>query len=227
MTRITLRVLLLEDDPDDAELVLAALRRGRGVPCAVTRVDTEGAFRSALSEEWDAVLADYRLPSFSGAAALGVLAELGSDVPCIVVSGAIGDEAVAEVIRAGAVDFVAKDRLGRLPDALWRSVGDAQEHRRRAAAEAALVESRHRTLLLKGRVVELDRRRRDALELNDSVLQRLVVAQAALQGAGPGVAETAVSEALDGLRSVMAGLVPEELVPGCLRRDQPVGAEDP
>jgi len=81
-----LRVLLLEDCADDAELIVAVLRPDAEVRYDVTRVQDESAFRRALLRRWDVVLADYRLPAFSAPAALRVLSEISLTMPCVVVS---------------------------------------------------------------------------------------------------------------------------------------------
>lgn len=221
--REALRVLLLEDDPAEAEEIVHALCGDVDVRFELTRVDDERTFRAALTRRWDVVLADYRLAAFSAPAALAVLSELGLGLPCIVFSGTIGDEAAAEVILAGAAYFVAKDRLAKLPHALHHSVREARERRRRLAAEVGLREARHLSEMLCVHLGELDHRRADAMDLNDEALQRLVVAQAALQLGDPARAALAVDEALTGVQHVMAGLLPEVSAPGSFRRDRAVG----
>jgi len=219
-----LRVLLLEDCADDAELIVAVLRPDAEVRYEVTLVQDESAFRRALLRRWDMVLADYRLPAFSAPAALGVLSEMSLTMPCVVVSGAVGDEAAAAVIGAGAADFVAKDKLWRLPTAVRHAVDQAREHELRAAAEQALRDSRHRAELLDVQVGELARRRAGAVELNDRALQRLVVAQAALTLGDTATAQAAIADALTGVQRVISGLMPQTLTPGSFRlggRDTP------
>jgi signal transduction histidine kinase len=121
-----LRVLLVEDSDSDAKLITAALRRGcPGVE--VERVDDGIAMRSALeSKAWDAVVSDWTLPAFSGLAALRLVRELGLDLPFIIVSGSIGEEAAVEGMRQGAHDYVLKDRLTRLAIAVEREVAEAR-----------------------------------------------------------------------------------------------------
>jgi PAS domain S-box-containing protein len=108
-----LRLLLVEDNPIDAELMLYELRRAGFAPEG-ERVETEAAFRERLSAELDLVLSDYRMPQFSGLRALELLRERGLDVPFILVSGAIGEESAVEAMKQGAADYLLKDRLGRL-----------------------------------------------------------------------------------------------------------------
>jgi PAS domain S-box-containing protein len=133
-----LRVLIIEDSDLDAELELIELRKG-GYQPAHKQVDTPGAMRTALeSQRWDVVLSDYVMPQFSGPAALKVLQEKGIDVPFIVVSGKIGEDAAVEMMRAGAHDFIVKGNLKRLVPAIERELRDADVRRARREADAAL-----------------------------------------------------------------------------------------
>lgn len=110
----TLRVLLVEDQDADAELLMATLRSyGHGYDW--TRVQTEADYRAGLDAGPDIVLSDYHLPRFSGLRALAILRERGLDTPFILVSGAVSETEAAEVLRQGADDVLAKDQLGRLP----------------------------------------------------------------------------------------------------------------
>lgn len=215
-----LRVLLLEDDPEEAEQILSALGGDPDTRFELTRVADEDSFRTALEQTWDVVLADYRLGDFGAPAALAILSELGHGPPCIVFSGTIGDEAAAEVIRSGAAYFVPKDGLVRLPHAVDHSVREAREKGRRLTAEAALRDSQRLSDLLCVHLGELDRRRSGAMDLNDAALQRLIVAQAALTLGDPARAAIAVDEALCGVQHVMEGLLPEVPEPGSFRRDR-------
>ncbi len=139
-----LRVLVVEDSADDFELLVAALRRGAYNPAA-RRVDDEPAMRSALAERaWDVVLCDHRLPRFSSTQALATLQSSGHDIPFLIVSGAIGEEAAAEAMHAGADDCVLKDRIARLVPAIERSLKAAGGRRERQLAERALRESEAR-----------------------------------------------------------------------------------
>jgi signal transduction histidine kinase len=121
-----LRVLVVEDSPSDLKLVLRALRTGYP-DLHVERVEDAPALRAALAAgSWDVVLSDWSLPAFSGAAALGLVAEMGLDLPFIIVSGSIGEETAVEAMRHGARDYVLKDRLARLPSAVEREVRQAR-----------------------------------------------------------------------------------------------------
>jgi DNA-binding NtrC family response regulator len=107
-----LRVLLVEDD-DDAELLVAALRAD-GLTIDVQRVDTEAACHEALCSDPDVILTDYRLPGFNALSVIRMAREHASSPPVVLVSGAIGEELATEAIKQGAVAFLFKDRLGRL-----------------------------------------------------------------------------------------------------------------
>src|SRR4051812_18231111 len=113
MTEI-LNVLLVEDSPSDAKMLAQELRQS-GWTLEIARVETAETMRAALrGSKWDIVISDWSMPKFSAAAALAVLKETALDLPFIIVSGTIGEETAVEAMRAGAHDYVLKDRLGRL-----------------------------------------------------------------------------------------------------------------
>jgi PAS domain S-box-containing protein len=142
-----LTVLLVEDRASDAELIVAALRRS-GLQVTWSRVDTETAYIGSLDSAPDLVLADYRLPQFDALRALGHLTERGLDIPFIVVSGTIGDEEAAALIKAGAADYLLKDRLGRLGTAVRAALTTRALLRQRQRDEEALRESAELTRLV-------------------------------------------------------------------------------
>ncbi|TMH24295.1 MAG: response regulator, partial [Betaproteobacteria bacterium] len=121
-----IRILQVEDSAADAELMARALRKA-GYDVAWTRVAREADFIRALEPAPDVVLADYRLPGFSGLRALELLKRRHPEIPLIIVSGTIGEEKAVETIRLGADDYVWKDRLGRLPTAVRNAVLAARE----------------------------------------------------------------------------------------------------
>ena len=126
----SLRVLLVEDNEHDAVIVLDELQRG-GFAVELLRVETESAFSTALSNhEWDVIIADYHLPRFSALSALVIYRELHLDVPFVLVSGTIADSDAVECMRAGAHDFLSKDRLARLVPVILRERGIRLERRR-------------------------------------------------------------------------------------------------
>ena len=114
-----LRLLLLEDRPDDAELIIAQLKRD-GFDITSELVNTAEAYERALETSPDVILADYDLPQFGAVPALKILKKRGTDVPFIIVSGSIGEVAAAAAMRAGANDYVLKDNLSRLAPAIER-----------------------------------------------------------------------------------------------------------
>ncbi len=139
-----LRVLMVEDSEDDAELTVYALQRGGYAP-QVTRVDTPDALRAALAEKaWDIVIADYSLPSFSGLEALELLQASGEDLPFLLVSGTVGEDIAVAAMKAGAHDYLMKDNLVRLVPAVARELREAQVRRARQQAENALRASEER-----------------------------------------------------------------------------------
>jgi two-component system sensor histidine kinase UhpB len=137
-----LRIVLLEDDPHDAELIqLELARNGMKVDWRVAAHESD--FREALQPEFPhAVLADYTLPGFDGLAALKIAQRTCPDVPFIFVSGSLGEERAIEALKSGATDYVLKDRLQRLPAVVQRALTEARDRRKRRAAETALEEQR-------------------------------------------------------------------------------------
>ena len=109
-----LRLLLLEDDPVDADLVAATLSEA-GLACTAHRVDTRSDFIAALeSGAYDLILADYSIPGFDGMTALSLAREQAPDIPFLFVSATIGEELAIDAMHQGATDYVLKQRLGRL-----------------------------------------------------------------------------------------------------------------
>jgi diguanylate cyclase (GGDEF)-like protein/PAS domain S-box-containing protein len=136
-----LRILMLEDTPTDAELAEHELRKA-GIVFTSMRVETQDAFVQALDEfRPDIVLSDYKLPDFSGMAALEIIQRDHPEVPVIIVTGALSDVKAVELIQAGAMDYVLKDRLARLAPAVQRALEAEQGIRSRNATELALRES--------------------------------------------------------------------------------------
>ena len=119
--RSPLHALLVEDSPDDAELMAHELRQS-GFDLTWDRVDSEADYLAHLEKSPAIILADYSLPQFSGLRALELLQQRGLSVPFIVVSGTIGEEAAAAVVKLGAADYVLKSRLSRLGSAVRRAL---------------------------------------------------------------------------------------------------------
>lgn len=148
-----LKILMLEDEPADAELAEVALRKA-GIVFSSKRVDTRGAFIAALKEfRPNIILADYKLPAFDGLSALAIAVEQAPDVPFVFVSGAMGEEFAIETLHQGAADYVIKDRLGKLVPAVNRALQEANERHLRRQAEAvrrelaAIVESSEEAII--------------------------------------------------------------------------------
>ena len=132
-----LRVVHVEDNPADADLMARALREA-GYDVDWQRVETEDEFRRALESAPDVVVADYHLPRFGGLRALELLRQIHPHIPFLVVSGAVGEEEAAETIRLGAADYLLKDRMGRLPAAVRNAVGAERERAAREKAQSEL-----------------------------------------------------------------------------------------
>ncbi len=136
-----LRVVIVEDVPDDALLIELALRRG-GYAAETERVQNEAELRAALARgPWQAVISDYSLPSFSALRAMEIVKAELDDVPFLIVSGSIGEESAVAALKAGAADFIVKTNLDRLITALDRELRDAQTRRERRDAIEALEEA--------------------------------------------------------------------------------------
>src|SRR5262249_41642873 len=130
-------VLLIEDDQDDAYLILHCLTSG-GFEVRHQLVSTASGVRTALeAEKPDVILCDYRMPGFHGLHALEIAREMAPEVPLLIISGGIGEEHAVEAMRRGAHDYVMKDRIARLPSAVAAAIEKARlrEENRRSAEE--------------------------------------------------------------------------------------------
>ncbi len=141
---IPLQALIAEDSEEDALLLLRELRKG-GYDTTSERVETPEGFREALERgAWDIVLCDYTFPRFSGKEALKIFKETGRDLPFIFVSGTIGEESAVEAMKAGAHDYVIKNRLSRLCPAVERELREAAERRAGREAEESMRSSENK-----------------------------------------------------------------------------------
>src|SRR4051812_36866073 len=120
-----LRALLVEDSANDAELVLLELGRG-GYSGTSERGQTGADLERALERDWEIVLSDYSMPGYSGLEALSLVRRKGIDIPFIIVSGTVGEEAAVGAMRAGAHDYVLKQSLVRLCPAIDRELREAE-----------------------------------------------------------------------------------------------------
>ena len=153
-----LNLLLLEDSPNDAELILEVLREA-GFELTFRRVDSQADYLRELDQPPDFILSDYSMPQFTAFDALRLMKERGLDIPFIVVSGCIGEEMAVQCMRAGATDYLLKDRLARLGP----SVSHALDRTRliedkRQAEQRLFLETFHDSLTgLPNRALFLDR----------------------------------------------------------------------
>jgi two-component system, cell cycle sensor histidine kinase and response regulator CckA len=139
--RTTLRILHLEDDPNDVELVHSMLEDG-GIHCQTTTVQTRPDFAAALARgETDLVISDFALPAFDGLSALDMTRAQYPELPFIIVSGTLGEELAIESLKRGATDYVLKERLSRLVPAVIRARKEAEERSQRRRLEAQFIEA--------------------------------------------------------------------------------------
>ena len=154
----SLNLLLLEDSLNDAELILDVLREA-GFEPAFRRVDSQADYLRELDQPTDFILSDFSMPQFTARDALRLMKERGLDIPFIVVSGCIGEDMAVECMKAGATDYLLKDRLARL----GHSVSQALERKRlieekRQAEQRLFLETFHDSLTgLPNRALFLDR----------------------------------------------------------------------
>ena len=147
----SIRILLVEDSATDAKLVIHELKRA-GLQVDVERVQDAGALREALTtHRCDAVICDWSLPGLDALGALEIFRAAGVDLPFIIVSGTVGEELAVTAMRAGAHDYVLKDKLARLPAALERELRESRiraEHRRQEERFRALIEKSSEAIVL-------------------------------------------------------------------------------
>jgi len=161
----SLRILHLEDDPMDAELVQMTLS-AEGVDCEVQVVSRREEFGVALERGGiDLILADFALPTFDGMSALAMVRERHPDLPFVFVSGKLGEEAAIESLKSGATDYVLKNRLSRLVPAVQRALNEAKERAKQRSTEQAL-ERAH---------AEIEKRAEDYRNLFNSIRDVIMV----------------------------------------------------
>jgi len=173
-TAQSIRILLVEDVESDARLSLLELK-GAGLNCISQRVESEPAFRRALAEfAPDIILSDFSLPQFDGLSALEVAQEMSPDTPFIFVSGTMGEERAVTALRRGAVDYLLKGKLARLPSAISRALDDARVRRERKAEQARIARLDRVLRMLSG-INALMVRARDRKELLNETCRLAVV----------------------------------------------------
>jgi PAS domain S-box-containing protein len=143
-----LRVLILEDNPRDVELCIQELSKA-GFELRADVVDTEEGFASKLEScDYDLILSDFRIPTWSGLEAFRLLKQKGKDIPFILVTGTLGEEAAVDLIKGGVDDYILKDSLVRLPSAVRRALEEKKTRDERERAIQSLRESEERVRLL-------------------------------------------------------------------------------
>ena len=213
-----LRVLMVEDNEDDAFLLERELRRS-GFEPHVHRVDTTGALEVELAQDdWELALVDYYMPKFSGPEALDQIVHTQPDLPTIIVSANIGEEAAVASMRAGASDYVMKGKLSRLGPAVRRALREAEERRERRQAEESLRRSEERYRALFDRstdcvfIVDLEGR---VLDLNPAAARLVGYDKRELAASGPAenrklIDSPDLSQALEEVIATGTTLTPRE-----------------
>lgn len=158
-----IKLLLVEDSPDDADLLLAELRRAGFAP-DWKRVQTEPDYLVAIKGSPDVILSDYSMPQFSGLRAVELLRESGLDIPFILISGTVGEESAVEAMRRGASDYLLKDRIVRLGKSVEQALAQKQLREARKQADEEIREQlrelrrwHEATLDREDRILELKR----------------------------------------------------------------------
>lgn len=172
-----LTVLVVEDSEDDALLILRELRRSR-FSLTWERVQTADELRNALLQQsWDVIISDYRLPGFDAGRALEIVQQSQLDIPFIVVSGTIGEEAAVALMKKGAHDYLMKGNLTRLPEAVRREVREAFVRAERRQAEKQL----HQTTAREQLIRKVTERIRQSLNLDDILTTTVTEVRQVLQ----------------------------------------------
>ena len=198
-----LAILVVEDNARDAGL-MADLLAADGLEARYERVDTLEGFKAALQRQaFSLILSDYSLPSFDGLTALAVARQACPDTPFILVSGALGEETVVESLRAGATDYVLKQRLDRLGPVVRRALKEAEQQRQRRQAEAALARSEQQLRALTARLEKLreEERTRISREIHDELGQMLTGIKMDLRWIEHRLDDRSVAPAPDGVHA--------------------------
>ncbi len=170
-----LRVLMLEDEPTDAEVMENALREA-GLAISVQRVEAREEFERALEEfSPDVILADCKLPHYDGLSAVKLARERMPSTPVIIVTGTLPDERAVELLREGAVDYVLKDRLARLAPSVRRALDEARNEGERRKAEQDLRRQLDELRRFQNATVERELRIKELKEENQHLKDRLAV----------------------------------------------------
>jgi len=172
----TIRLLCVEDNPDDVELMSIALERADPQRrYELERVDDANTFVEALQKDFDVILCDFNMPRFSPYAALQILMARRVGTPLVVVTRAIGEEAAVHVLRCGAKDYLTKDKLGTLPQIIERVMTERQRALDKERLDRELDAAYRRLKTLSARLVVAQERERSIIsrELHDHLGQTL------------------------------------------------------
>jgi len=212
-----LRVLLVEDSEDDAALLLRELKKA-GIQPTVERVETAESMRKALQkQEWDVVIADYVLPTFSGLDAIELLKKTQKDLPFIIVSGKIGEDTAVETMKAGAHDYIMKGNLARLIPAIDREIEEAKVRQKRREAEEKLIQTCNE---LGDTTVELEKtnkKLRDEIEERQKAEQHTMEMKEHLQNVIDSASEIII--AIDANKRITTWNKTAEIVTGYKQKD--------
>jgi len=171
----TLRILSLEDDANDRQLLAAMLSRD-GLVCDLVYAGSAGEFESALGrEKFDLIVSDFTLPDYDGVSALAAARKAQPETPFVLVSGTIGEERAVRILKLGATDCVLKGSLARLSTVVRRALAEAEERKKRRQAEEALREQAGQLRALAGRLEASreEERRRISREIHDELGEAL------------------------------------------------------
>lgn len=206
-----LRVLLLEDQETDAELMVRELKRAN-IDAVCERIDTKEEFETHLDRSYDLILSDNSMPTFDALAALQTLQQRHVDIPFIIVSGSIGEEQAVSLLHHGAADYIMKDRLDRLGSAVQQALERKRLRVDNQTAHAAL-QARTRELMLSQErlralaseltLTEQRERRKLATDLHDYLAQLLVVGRMKLRRAATSMVDRTGSQLLHELDGVL------------------------
>ncbi len=175
------KVLILEHEPDDIELLTYELKKG-GFKYVSEIVETRETFTETLKRfRPEIVLSDYSLPSFDGVSAFQIKQEISPEIPFIIVSGTIGEENAVELIKKGVTDYVLKDKLFTVIPKIKRALKEAKERVEKAVAERQLAKEReeHQRNLVRASIESQEKEREEiGRELHDNINQILAVTKA-------------------------------------------------
>lgn len=206
----TIRLLCVEDNPDDVELMALALERADPQRRYVLhRVEDAAGFVDALQEDFDVILCDFNMPRFSPYAALQILVARRCGTPLVVVTRAIGEEAAVHVLRCGAKDYLVKDKLGTLPQIIERVMGERQRVLEQERMGLELEAAYRRLKKLSARLVVAQERERTVIsrELHDQLGQTLTGMVIHLHAAKRATDPAAVSHHTDTAMEMAQGAV--------------------